>query len=175
MTISLSSVKYVGPAMQTRLESHGINTVEQLAAMSQQALADIPGIGASTAQGILESANSLLTPALTTSTDSTVASEAKTEAASDSAEHAEAQDTPTTEAASTASVETAKPKAPAAKHPSRARTPAANKASPAAAAKTPATGAEAKPATATRSRAKKAHGVSLRYNFIYTIFTNPHT
>ena len=78
MTISLSSVKYVGPAMQTRLESNGVNTVEQLAAMSEQDLADIPGVGASTAQGILESAKSLL---------------AQTDASTDSAANPE----PTTE------------------------------------------------------------------------------
>jgi transcription termination factor NusA len=64
MEQDLSNVKYVGPATINRLAEHGISSVEQLAAMSVEALAAIPGIGESTAPLIIASAQEILAPAI---------------------------------------------------------------------------------------------------------------
>ena len=60
MQQDLSRVKYVGPTTVKRLAEHGIITVEQLAALSNEELAAIPGVGKHTAPLILTSAQQLL-------------------------------------------------------------------------------------------------------------------
>ncbi len=66
MNKNLASVKYVGPAMQQRLEAHGINSLEQLAGLSEAELAAIPGIGLNTAPLILMSARALVAESVDT-------------------------------------------------------------------------------------------------------------
>ena len=77
MEQDLSNVKYVGPATIKRLAEHGVSSVAQLAEMSPETLAALPGIGDNTAPLIIASAQELLaeTPAETPS-DTVVAEEA---------------------------------------------------------------------------------------------------
>ncbi len=158
MTLSLASVKYIGPAMQTRLELNGITTVEQLAAMTVQELADVPGIGATTAIGILESAKALNakgesdpTPEVTTAAAIT---EDNTEPAVSTADTATVStEMKETEAEAKLAV---KPKTPAVKRPSRAKTAIPKKTEPEAKSTASATTAKVVPKSAsTRSRVKK--------------------
>lgn len=60
MQQDLSRVKYIGPTTVKRLEEHGITTVEQLAALTLDELASIPGVGKHTAPLMLASAQQLL-------------------------------------------------------------------------------------------------------------------
>lgn len=126
MTLSLAFVKYIGPAMQTRLESNGITTVEQLAVMTEQELADLPGIGMSTAAGIIESAKALIAKAEANLepviSPETIASptEDNSEAVATTATTVELV-TETQEPVATELKPVVKPKAPAAKRPSRSR------------------------------------------------------
>ena len=60
MEQDLANVKYVGPATIKRLAEHGVTTIAQLAGMSVDALAALPGIGDSTAPLIIASAQELL-------------------------------------------------------------------------------------------------------------------
>jgi hypothetical protein len=60
MEQDLANVKYVGPATIKRLAEHGITNVAELAAMSPDTLAALPGIGESTAPLIIASAQALL-------------------------------------------------------------------------------------------------------------------
>jgi outer membrane biosynthesis protein TonB len=62
MELEVVAVKYVGPATVRQLAAHGITTVEQLAAMSVEALIALPGIGENTAPLILASAQEALAP-----------------------------------------------------------------------------------------------------------------
>jgi vacuolar-type H+-ATPase subunit I/STV1 len=63
MEQDLANVKYVGPATIKRLAEHGISSVAQLATMSPDTLAALPGIGESTAPLIIVSAQELLADA----------------------------------------------------------------------------------------------------------------
>lgn len=119
MTLSLSSVKYVGPAMQARLESNGINTLEQLVALSEQALAAIPGIGANTARGILDSAQALMEQPAAAVEQATVETNSTDRTANDNEASTEAEQT---EGSIESTMEVTPTTAPlAAKRPSRAR------------------------------------------------------
>ena len=60
MALTLTDVKYVGPTLVGRLAEMGISNVEQLAAMSVDALAAVSGVGAQTAPLILHNAQALL-------------------------------------------------------------------------------------------------------------------
>ncbi|QTR49439.1 helix-hairpin-helix domain-containing protein [Candidatus Thiothrix anitrata] len=60
MEQNILDVKYVGQATATRLAEQGITTVAQLAATDVDALAAIPGIGATNAPLMLTSAQELL-------------------------------------------------------------------------------------------------------------------
>ncbi|OQX01255.1 MAG: hypothetical protein BWK73_46715 [Thiothrix lacustris] len=60
MEQDLANVKYVGPATIKRLAEHGVTTIAQLAGMSVDALAALPGIGDNTAPLIIASAQELL-------------------------------------------------------------------------------------------------------------------
>ena len=155
MTLSLSAVKYIGPTMQARLESNGVTTVEQLAAMSEQALAEVPGIGANIAAGILESAKALIAKAETSVEpvvvlDTVIATEEGSESVTEtpivSQEIQELKVQGSMEQAPEAAQSVAPPKAAAAKRPSRVKTTAVKKVAEAS--------TSSKPAT-TRTRAKK--------------------
>jgi transcription termination factor NusA len=60
MELEVVAIKYVGPATVKRLAEHGITTVEQLAAMSVEALTALPGIGENTAPLIIANAQEIL-------------------------------------------------------------------------------------------------------------------
>lgn len=60
MALELTDVKYVGPALVKRLAEKGINSVEQLAAMPEDELAAVPGVGTQTAPLILHNAKALI-------------------------------------------------------------------------------------------------------------------
>lgn len=60
MEQDLSSVKYVGPTTLTKLADAGITCVAQLAAMSAEELAAIPGIGEKNAPLMIASAQEIL-------------------------------------------------------------------------------------------------------------------
>ena len=60
MDQDLSAVKYVGPASAKRMAEHGITSVKQLAAMTAEELAAVPGIGMSTAPLIIASARDVV-------------------------------------------------------------------------------------------------------------------
>ncbi|QQZ30448.1 helix-hairpin-helix domain-containing protein [Thiothrix subterranea] len=60
MELEVVAIKYVGPATVKRLAEHGITTVEQLAAMSVEALTALPGIGENTAPLIIANAQDVL-------------------------------------------------------------------------------------------------------------------
>lgn len=162
MTLSLSAVKYIGPTMQARLESNGVTTVEQLAAMSEQALAEVPGIGTNIAAGILESAKALIAKAEANAEpvvmlDTVIATEltengsepiAEMLIVSQEIQEPKAQDS--MEHAAEAAQSLAPPQAAAAKRPSRAKSTTVKKAAGA----STSSKAASKPAT-TRTRAKK--------------------
>ena len=58
--IELRAVPGVGPTMETRLQGVGITTVQQLAASTVQRLTSVKGIGAKTAERLIESAKRAL-------------------------------------------------------------------------------------------------------------------
>ncbi|WP_020558471.1 helix-hairpin-helix domain-containing protein [Thiofilum flexile] len=68
MNKKITDVKYVGEAVATRLEAHGITTLEQLAQASLEQLKAVPGIGASTAEMMIADAKRLLSGAENTTT-----------------------------------------------------------------------------------------------------------